>query len=51
MNSEFKQFIAIMIGMILMTVLILSLFTLNPFGILIGVFGIHWLFQNLDDFV
>jgi hypothetical protein len=51
MNSEFKQFIAIIIGMALFSIGALSLITLNPFGILIGVFGIHWLFRNLDKFV
>lgn len=51
MNSEFKQFIAIVIGMTLFSIGTLSLLTLNPFGILIGIFGIHWLWQNLDKFV
>lgn len=51
MNSEFKQFIAIIIGMTLFSISALSLLTINPFGILVGIFGIHWLFKNLDKFV
>lgn len=51
MNSELKQLIAIMLQMILTVIMLLSLFTINPFGILIGIFGIHWLWQNLDKFV
>ena len=51
MNSEFKQFIAIIIGMTLFSIGALSFITLNPFGVLVGIFGIHWLFQNLDKFV
>ena len=51
MNSELKQLIAIMLQMILTVIMLLSLFTINLFRILIGIFGIHWLWQNLDKFV
>lgn len=51
MTDLIKQVIAIIIGMTLFGISALSLITLNPFGILIGVFGIHWLWQNLDKFV
>ena len=51
MNSEFKQVMAIIIGITLFGISYVSLLILNPFGILVGVFGIHWLFQNLDKFV
>ena len=51
MNDLIKQIMAIIIGMALFSIGALSLLTLNPFGILIGIFGIHWLFQNLDKFV
>lgn len=51
MNELFKQVLVILLGMVLFAIAVLSLFTLNPFGILIGVFGLHWLWQNLDKFV
>ena len=51
MNSLIKQVMAIIIGITLFGIGALSLITLNPFGILIGFFGMHWLFQNLDKFV
>ena len=51
MNSLIKQVVAIIIGITLFGICSLSLITLNPFGILIGVFGMHWLFQNRDKFV
>ena len=51
MNSLIKQVVAIIIGITLFGIGSLSLIMLNPSGILIGVFGMHWLFQNLDKFV
>lgn len=51
MNELFKQVLIILFGMGLFAVAVLSLFTLNPFGILIGVFGLHWLWNNMDKLV
>lgn len=51
MNELFKQVLVILFGMVLFAIAVLSLFMLNPFGILIGVFGLHQLWQSLDKFV
>lgn len=51
MNELIKGLAAIVLYFVLFGVSALSVFTLNPFGILIGVFGIHWLWQNLNKFV
>jgi hypothetical protein len=51
MNELFKQILIILLGMTLFAIAVLSLFMLNPFGILIGVFGLHWLWNNMDKLV
>lgn len=51
MNSLIKQVIALIVGMTLFFVIGFSMIMLNPFGLLIGVFGLQIFWNNIDKFV
>ena len=51
MNDLIKQVIALIVGMALCFVIGISMIMLNPFGLLIGVFGLQIFWNNVDKFV
>ena len=50
MNDFIKQIIALIVVMMLFFVIGFSMIMLNPFWLLIGVFGLQIFWKNIDKF-